>query len=208
MVFDGIILGLIVGFLRGGFRHGLLKFSQIKLKGGWMFPLLLIIQFVIFYFQDNSQSIASMSNYAFILIYIIGMIFLWLNRNLKGFSFILLGVFLNFLVMAANGGRMPVSLQAASVLDPYYVDMLKNGSIISKHFLMDASTNLSFLGDIIPLSPPYPRTQAISIGDIVMNFGIFLYIVHLLTPSKKQAHQDEDITTDGKTTNLGEPQNL
>lgn len=200
MVFDGIIIGLIVGFLRGGIRNGLLKFSQIKLKGGLIFPLLLIIQFAIFRFQDNNQALASASNYAFILIYIIGMIFLWMNRNQKGFTLVLLGVFLNFLVMAANGGRMPVSLQAASVLDPYYVDMLKSSAIISKHFLMDASTNLPFLGDIIPLSPPYPRTQAISIGDIVMNFGIFLYIVHLMTPSKKPS--------DAKHSNLGEPQNL
>lgn len=200
MVFDGIIIGLIVGFLRGGIRNGLLKFSQIKLKGGLIFPLLLIIQFAIFRFQDNNQALASASNYAFILIYIIGMIFLWMNRNQKGFTLVLLGVFLNFLVMAANGGRMPVSLQAASVLDPYYVDMLKSNAIISKHFLMDASTNLPFLGDIIPLSPPYPRTQAISIGDIVMNFGIFLYIVHLMTPSKN--------SSDAKHSNLGEPQNL
>ncbi|WP_422659542.1 DUF5317 domain-containing protein [Paenibacillus sp. EC2-1] len=199
MVFDGIIIGLIVGFLRGGIRNGLLKFSQIKLKGGLIFPLLLIIQFAIFRFQDNNQALASASNYAFILIYIIGMIFLWMNRNQKGFTLVLLGVFLNFLVMAANGGRMPVSLQAASVLDPYYVDMLKSSAVISKHFLMDASTNLPFLGDIIPLSPPYPRTQAISIGDIVMNFGIFLYIVHLMTPSKNPS--------DAKRSNLGEPQN-
>lgn len=199
MVFDGIIIGLIVGFLRGGIRNGLLKFSQIKLKGGLIFPLLLIIQFAIFRFQDNNQALASASNYAFILIYIIGMIFLWMNRNQKGFTLVLLGVFLNFLVMAANGGRMPVSLQAASVLDPYYVDMLKSSAVISKHFLMDASTKLPFLGDIIPLSPPYPRTQAISIGDIVMNFGIFLYIVHLMTPSKNPS--------DAKRSNLGEPQN-
>lgn len=200
MVFDGIILGLIVGFLRGGLRDGLQKFSQIKLKGGWIFPILLLFQFAIFRFQDNNQTLASASNYAFILIYIIGMIFLWMNRNNKGFPIILLGVFLNFLVMTANGGRMPVSLQAASVLDPYYVDMLKSGTIISKHFLMDASTRLPFLGDIIPLSPPYPRTQAISIGDIVMNFGIFLYIVHLLTPSQKKKNTDQlkDTTPEAK----------
>lgn len=208
MVFDGIILGLIIGFLRGGFRHGLLQFSRIKLKGGWIFPLLLLIQYIIIQFQDNNQTIAAVSNYAFILIYIVGMIFLWMNRSNKGFSLILFGVFLNFLVMAVNGGRMPVSLQAASVLDPYYVDMLKSNAIISKHYLMDASTRLPFLGDIIPLSPPYPRTQAISIGDIVMNFGIFLYILQLMTPDKKQSDQAEDSVHDAKTTNLGEPQNL
>ena len=191
MVFDGIIVGLIVGLIRGGLRHGLQQFSKIRLKGGWIFPVLLLVQFLIFRFQESSSSLAAISNYAFILIYIVGMTFLWLNRNLKGFSLILIGVFLNFLVMAVNGGRMPVSLQAASVLDPYYVDMLKNSTVVTKHFLMDSTTHLSFLGDIIPLSSPYPRTQAISIGDIIMNFGIFLYIVHLMTPVNKQEEAGE-----------------
>ncbi|WP_054957736.1 DUF5317 domain-containing protein [Paenibacillus dakarensis] len=207
MVFDGIILGLIVGFLRGGLRQGLLQFSKIKLKGGWIFPLLLLLQFAIFRFQDNNQALAELSNYAFILIYIVGMVFLWMNRDLKGFPAILAGVFLNFLVMAVNGGRMPVSLQAASVLDPYYVDMLQSNTIITKHYLMDASTRLPFLGDIIPLSPPYPRNQAISIGDVIMNLGIFFYIVHLMTSSNEPTDRQDDVT-DSKQPNLGEPQNL
>lgn len=191
MVFDGIFIGLIVGLIRGGFRHGLHQFSKIRLKGGWIFPVLLIIQLIIFKFQDNSDILAAASNYVFMIIYIVGMMFLWLNRDLKGFGSILAGVFLNFLVMAVNGGRMPVSLQAASVLDPYFVDMLKNGTVITKHFLLDDSTLLPFLGDIIPLSPPYPRTQAISIGDIVMNIGIFIYIVHLMSDGHKKSGSSE-----------------
>ena len=43
MVFDGIILGLIVGLIRGGLRHGLRQFSKIRLKGGLIFPILLIV---------------------------------------------------------------------------------------------------------------------------------------------------------------------
>ncbi|UNK18988.1 DUF5317 domain-containing protein [Paenibacillus sp. N3/727] len=192
MVFDGIIIGLIVGLIRGGIRHGLLQFSKIRLKGGWIFPVLLIIQLIIFRFQENSDILAAASSYVFMTIYIVGMLFLWMNRDQRGFGIILAGVFLNFLVMAVNGGRMPVSLQAASVLDPYYVDMLKEGAIITKHFLLDDSTALPFLGDIIPLSAPYPRTQAISIGDIVMNIGIFMYIVHLMSNGHRKASKSSD----------------
>ncbi|AYB46653.1 DUF5317 domain-containing protein [Paenibacillus lautus] len=188
MVFDGIILGLIVGLIRGGFRHGLQQFSKIRLKGGLIFPILLIVQLLIFRFQANSDWLASASSYVFMFIYVAGMIFLWMNRDQKGFGSILAGVFLNFLVMAVNGGRMPVPMSAASVLDPYYVDMLSNSTVITKHYLMDASTRLPFLGDIIPLSPPYPRTQVISIGDIIMNVGIFLYIFNLMTVGKNTAN--------------------
>ena len=137
-------------------------------------------------------------------IYVAGMIFLWMNRDQKGFGDILAGVFLNFLVMAVNGGRMPVSM-SASVLDPIYVDMLMDATATTKHYLMDASTRLSLLGDIIPLSPPYPRTQVISIGDIIMNIGIFFYIVHLMTSGKNTNVQT--LIRKSDTTEHAEPQN-
>jgi hypothetical protein len=69
--------------------------------------------------------------------------------------------------------------------------MLKSGSVISKHYMMDAGTRLSFLGDIIPLSKPYPRTQVISIGDVVMNFGMFLFIQSVMVVNKKKTTQQE-----------------
>ena len=205
MVFDGIILGLIVGLIRGGFRHGLQQFSKIRLKGGLIFPILLIVQLLIFRFQANSDWLASASSYVFMFIYVAGMIFLWMNRDQKGFGSILAGVFLNFLVMAVNGGRMPVSMSAASVLDPYYVDMLSNSTVITKHYLMDASTRLPFLGDIIPLSPPYPRTQVISIGDIIMNVGIF-HIFNLMTVGKNTANV-QALGPKSDTNERVEPQN-
>lgn len=183
MVYDGIILGLIVGFFRGGLKHGLVQFSNIRLKAGWMFPLLLVFQFFMFYIQERSSIVAAASGYIYIAVYVVGLIFLWFNRHNKGFWLVLAGVFLNFLVMLVNGGRMPVSYEAASVLEPVYLEMLQSGDAVTKHYLMDASTRLSFLGDIIPLSNPYPRTQAISIGDVVMNLGIFLYILHIMTPA-------------------------
>lgn len=182
MVYDGIILGLIVGLFRGGWKHGLVQFSNIRLKAGWIFPLLLVFQFFMYYIQERSSTVAAASGYIFTAVYVVGLIFLWLNRHNKGFWLIMAGVFLNFLVMLVNGGRMPVSLEAASVLDPIYLEMLQSSDVVTKHYLLDASTHLPFLGDIIPLSSPYPRTQAISIGDVVMNLGIFLYILQIMTP--------------------------
>ncbi|WP_042200322.1 DUF5317 domain-containing protein [Paenibacillus camerounensis] len=183
MVYDGIIIGFIAGLFRGGLKHGLVQFSNIRLKSGWIFPLLLVFQFLMFYMQERSSTVAAASGYIYIAVYVVGLIFLWLNRHNKGFWLIMIGVFLNFLVMLVNGGRMPVSYEAASVLDPIYLEMLKSGDAVTKHYLLDASTRLAFLGDIIPLSSPYPRTQAISIGDVVMNFGIFLFILHIMTPA-------------------------
>ncbi|SEM66456.1 hypothetical protein SAMN05192533_104276 [Mesobacillus persicus] len=176
MVFDGIILSFIVGLFRKGNLSGL---SNLKLKWGWVFPLLLLLQIGIYFLQNKYEVIGNFSGYIFILVYILGLLFLYINRNYPGFSIIFIGVFLNFLVMAINGGRMPVSIEAATVLDPSYTEALKHG-LYGKHMLLTETTKLGFLGDIIPLSPPYPRTQVISIGDVIMNIGIFLFIQHLM----------------------------
>ncbi|CAM2940065.1 DUF5317 domain-containing protein [Paenibacillus taichungensis] len=204
MVYDGILLGLIVGLFRGGFRYGLHQFAALKLRGGWIFPLLLLAQFFIFFLQERLDWVASINGYLFAAVYVTGLAFLWLNRHYKGFTLIWIGVFLNFIVMAVNGGRMPVSVEASAVLGPYYVDMLREGGAVSKHYMMDASTHLSFLGDIIPLSSPYPRTQVISIGDVVMNIGIFLFIQYMMVNRTGEALQPvnsirpEEIRTDSK----------
>lgn len=184
MVYDGILLSLIVGFIRKGNLRGL---AQLKLKWGWIFPLLLIVQIITFVYQNDIKILGKASESIYMVVYIIGLLFLYLNRNHKGFMIIFIGVFLNFLVMVVNGGRMPVSEEAAAVLDPMYIQALKDG-LYAKHILLTDSTILGFLGDIIPLGPPYPRTQVISIGDVVMNIGAFLFIQYLmLQPNKKNS---------------------
>jgi hypothetical protein len=176
MVFDGIIISLIIGpFRKGNLRS--LPFN--KFKYGWIFPLLLVIEILVFVFQNKFKTLGEVSGYIYIFVYILGLIFLFLNRKNPGFLLIFLGVLLNFLPIVFNGGRMPVSPQAASVLDPSYLDTLKN-ELYAKHTVLTSSSRLGFLGDIIPLTKPYSKTQIISIGDIVMNIGAFLFIQYLM----------------------------
>jgi len=187
MVYDGIVIGLIVGFIRAGFMNGLTALSMVRIRGGYIFPALLLFQFVLMYLQGSNPFLAHYNGYFFIAVYLVGLYVLWLNRHERGFWFIFAGVVLNTVVMLANGGRMPVSEEAASVLDPIYLKMLKEDPVIYKHVLMTSATHLPFLGDIIPLSPPYPRRQAISIGDVIMNFGMFIYLQKVMLSHKAEA---------------------
>jgi len=113
MVYDGIIIALLVGLFRGGNFKGL---ADMKLKQAWVFPVLLMIQIVVYILQNKVPALGLYSNTIFILVYLVGLYFLWLNRHHTGFFIIFIGVLLNFLVMAFNGGRMPVSLEASLVL--------------------------------------------------------------------------------------------
>ncbi|TJY43575.1 hypothetical protein E5161_06795 [Cohnella pontilimi] len=202
MVYDGIVIGLIIGLIRAGWRHGFAALSQIRIRGGWIFPALLLVQFGVFYLTDKNEWIADYSGYMFLVVYAAGLYVLWLNREEKGFWWIFAGVALNFIVMAANGGKMPVSLEAASVLDPVYGQMLRDGSVVSKHALLTDSTIVPFLGDIIPLTSPYPRSQVISIGDVIMNVGIFIYLNNIMIAHKHRSSIVE--STDINTTKKGE----
>lgn len=186
MVFDGIVLSVIVGFLRKG---NLKSLTSLKLKYGWVFPLLLLVQIAVFYLQNDIPALGQASGFIFMLVYIAGMFFLTMNRHYKGFQLILMGVFLNFLVMAVNGGRMPVSMDAAVILDPGYIEAIKS-ELYAKHAVLTSSTNLGFLGDFIPLTDPYPKNQVISIGDVLMNIGIFMFIQQLMLSHLKNNEKD------------------
>ena len=198
MVYDGIVIGLLAGFIRAGLSNGMIALARIHIRGGWIFPVLLALQLLLFFFQGDNGFLAERSGIIVMLFYVAGLVVLWMNRQAHGFWFIFWGVLLNFLVMLVNGGKMPVSLEAASVLDPIYTQMLQSGEVVSKHTLLNDSTLLPFLGDIIPLSAPYPRTQAISIGDVLMNVGIFMYILHIMLAQKeasKLRHQEPNHIT-------------
>lgn len=180
MVFDGILIAIIIALFRGGNFSNL---ADMKLKAKWIFPVLLAVQIIVFYTQSKFDLIGTYSNYIFLLVYVVGLVFLWMNRNQTGFTLIFIGVLLNFIVMALNGGRMPVSPEAASILDPFFIEALQNG-LYGKHELITASTKLALLGDIIPLSAPYPKEQVISIGDVIMNIGVFFFIQKLMVKQK------------------------
>lgn len=184
MAFDGVIFGLIVGFLRRGSLRG---FIGVRLKYGWMFPILLAVQLLMFWLQTQYAWAAAASTYTYMSVYVVGLCFLWMNRHERGFILLMIGTSLNFLVMLANGGRMPVSVEAASVLGDSYVDILKEGVLYGKHAMLTAHSKLPFLGDIIPLTKPYYKEQVISIGDVIMAIGIFQYIQKVMLTDRKKA---------------------
>lgn len=192
MVFDGIVISLVVGFLRKGNLKGL---ASLKFRWGLVFPFLLIFQIIIFSLQNKLAFLGEISGLLFIVVYVTGLFFLFLNRSHSGFMLIFIGVFLNFLVMVVNGGRMPVSAEAALILDPQYIEYLKEG-LYAKHALLEESTRLAFLGDIIPVTDPYPRSQVISIGDVIMNIGIFLFIQYLML------HHGRNMAVDDKSLSI------
>jgi hypothetical protein len=110
--------------------------------------------------------------------------FAGLNLGSPGFLLIIVGLALNTVVIAANGG-MPVAREAVarSGQEGTLTDLLEHGG--AKHHLADDGSVLLTLGDAIGI--PRPIGQAVSVGDLVLDVGIAWYIAAATLPRRAGA---------------------
>jgi hypothetical protein len=103
----------------------------------------------------------------------------FLIRNLKywGMRLLLAGLLLNLTAMLANGGLMPVEPSAVQAVGRVELNELKPGEHIpgSKNRLVaDGELRASWLSDRLIIPVPRPFTRAVSIGDIIVAFGVVI----------------------------------
>lgn len=89
------------------------------------------------------------------------------NRHVRALIPILLGMILNGIAIAANGGRMPASGEALSA-----AGVGPEGSNVT-----DATRHLGFLGDVFALPRALPLANVFSIGDVLIALGVVGFVV-------------------------------
>ena len=105
---------------------------------------------------------------------------IWLgaaNWKMPGFAMILIGVALNFVVIAANQG-MPVSGEALRRTGQIEAIRELDDGEGSKHHLATEEDVLRPLGDVIGIGPPF--NVVISAGDIVAYAGAAIFLVEAM----------------------------
>jgi hypothetical protein len=99
-----------------------------------------------------------------------------------------LGIGLNVLVVAANGGYMPQS-EAAHIATRGTPQTSSDASMLRNVVPMSSETRLNTLGDVIPEPAWLPKNNVISLGDLVLGLGLALWAfqVTAMTPRRRLA---------------------
>jgi Family of unknown function (DUF5317) len=162
LVAIGLVLGGTVGYLRGG---RLSQLSELKPRFAPLALAGLLLQLV--------NPPGSWPLVLLILSFVLLTAFTIANIRIAGFAAILVGVVLNFAVIAINGG-MPVDRDAivASGQGSTLAPLLEHRG--GKHHLAGPDDRLLFLGDVIAV--PAPVSQVISIGDLFTYGGMAIVI--------------------------------
>lgn len=174
MIIEGLLLSLVIGKLRGG-KIG--KLAKLDLKKWYLFLLAFALEFSLLF--GYSRNISLFTEYYFYfhlasyILLFLGFIF---NIRVLWLDIAFLGVVMNALVIFLNGGRMPVSVEALHLVElPDYAAQLM-GNQVATHQVLTKEMTLWYLGDILPLIPPYPFNKVISIGDLLITIGVFFLV--------------------------------
>lgn len=183
MVLAYAVIFLVI--LAIGLKRDFSNLAQIPYRGGWLFITGVIGSFIL---QATLVIYAPGQAVWQIIILNLAQIFLiflfLLNRHLPGAKLFGLGIALNVLVMAANGGWMPVTPEIYHFIHPDRPITEQTRPSSSKNVILSrAETNLWILSDMIPLTLPGRRT-AVSLGDVLLVAGAAQFIFQ--TTAKKR----------------------
>ena len=165
MLLDAAVLTVIVGIVIGGGRLGRLK--ALDLRVPWVFILAAAAQVGVMVAGSGGRVL-------YVLTFVVVLAGIWANRRLPGMWVVGAGVFLNFLVIAANGGSMPVDRDLAVRAGSTAMVELLDSTTYTNHMAAGEGTRLRWLGDVLALPLVVPRPTFFcpgSVGDILVTLG-------------------------------------
>lgn len=168
-----IVFGLNLGWLR---RGRVANLAALPVRHAWL-PLVAVgLQLGFVFFSHANPGVAPSVRVGVLLATYAGLIgFLLLNRGLPGAGFLLLGASLNAVVMAANGGYMPITPEALARSGHESQIVRRGGSLFvygSKDIVLEAEdTRLGFLSDVYGIPEELPFSATFSLGDLVIGIG-------------------------------------
>ena len=112
-----------------------------------------------------------------------GLLALFLLFNLRGgreLWLVVLGLVANIVPILANGGRMPISLAAWKAIGGAPEQIQRTG-YYANDVLAGPHSHFAWLGDVFALPASVPYSSALSIGDVLITFGLAAFIYRACT---------------------------
>jgi len=159
MFLEAIIISVIIGFIRRGSLRG---FKRLNKLTALLFVVGLVIQYMLGTLDQLAESnsldlIMKYSKPIQILSYILIFIGIFTNIKFKSLWAVLVGYIFNFLSIATNNWIMP--------------------NLIGEEV---EGAKLAVLGKTIQFFEPYPFPKVLSLGDLIIAFGIFSLIQEIM----------------------------
>lgn len=166
-----VLLAVAISYARGGRMRNI---AVAPLHHGWLLAVGVVLQLGVdlaaaqgWLAPDTWWSYGLLAvSQLFVVAWVV------VNRHLPGLILVAAGLAANALVMAANGA-MPVSSEAIAALGIGDAEVPPG-----KHVLLDASTRLPWLADVIPVPP---LRSIISVGDVLLAVGLVPLTHRLMT---------------------------
>lgn len=160
-----ILLGILFALLVGG-RPG--RLLELELRHAWCVPTALGIQLALFGLFFGSpvpaelETAVHISSYGFLAFFAIA------NAGTKVLLPLFAGMAANAIAIVANGGKMPVSPDAARAA----------GIDVGVHSNVQlGGERLTFLSDVFALPHQMPFANVFSVGDLLIGVGMVVLIV-------------------------------
>ena len=114
--------------------------------------------------------------------------FFLLNLRVPGFWLVGFGVISNLIVIVANRGRMPVSLETWRATGGDVGLLIRKG-FDDNNVLAGPGTHFSWLGDVFALPSSVPFAAAVSVGDIAIVLGMVAFVYGPAPEARREAGQ-------------------
>lgn len=190
MFLEPALLSTIIAKLRGGRFKNL---ENVYIEGWYLFIISALIQGLLSLGKKMDIPLANkiLGDYLIYLIvftYFLMMVAVILNIEKNYMKLLFIGLALNLIVIAANDGRMPVSLNGIEGIKKVINNevSLPHRDFDIKHEAVDKDTKLVYLADIILIPKPYPLPKILSLGDIFLILGAFQFFQEELVVDKKK----------------------
>ncbi|MGF7059811.1 DUF5317 domain-containing protein [Brassicibacter mesophilus] len=178
MLIESLLASIVIGLIRGG---KLSRFSHIRFTKVWTFILAVILQVgIILFGLSGNHIVLKYIKEIYIASYVLLFIGILLNINYRSLWVVIIGTLANLFVFFTNGGKTPISVESLKLIGFSDLATMVEGGKVTLYTPLAESTKYAFLGDIITVPQPYPYPQILSVGDIIIALGLFLFVQSIM----------------------------